>query len=252
MLDWRPTSRPPAAREPSPLAISSGPFIPRSASWRPKPCNVRRCSSVVSADIASRGSATSTCPGSTTCATPTWWPRSTTSSACRCFACSTNRAGHEVLTRDLPSEWVAQLPLLGISCICNLVAAIKTAKYYDMDRRDVIFTCLTDSAELYQSRLEELTAERGTVHVSSKPWRIGPATWTASQIDYLRELNYQDRKALHNFKYFTWVEQQQRSAEELARAVGAGILAAHVRSLASEWDRQIEEFNERTGVLSQL
>ena len=41
------------------------------------------------------------------------------------------------------------------------LAAIKTAKYYDMDRRDVIFTCLTDSAGMYGSRIEELTAVPG-------------------------------------------------------------------------------------------
>ena len=50
---------------------------------------------------------------------------------------------------------------VGISGICNLVAAIKTARHYDMDSRDVIFTPLTDSMELYASRREEMTAQHG-------------------------------------------------------------------------------------------
>ena len=57
--------------------------------------------------------------------------------------------GQTLLNHRVPDQLIQQLTLVGISGICNLVAAIKTAKYYDMDGRDVIFTCLTDSAGLY-------------------------------------------------------------------------------------------------------
>jgi len=30
-----------------------------------------------------------------------------------------------------------------------------------------------------------------------------------------KELGYNDRKAIHNLKYFTWVEQQGKTVEEL-------------------------------------
>ena len=56
---------------------------------------------------------------------------------------------------------VEKLAWLGISSICNLLAAIKTAKYFELGEQDVIFTVFTDSMDLYQSRLEELRAERG-------------------------------------------------------------------------------------------
>jgi cysteine synthase len=53
-------------------------------------------------------------------------------------------AGQKVLSEaGVSDDLLAQLPLLGISCICNLVSAIKTARYYDMDGADVIFTVLT-------------------------------------------------------------------------------------------------------------
>ena len=68
-------------------------------------------------------------------------------------------AGSEFLAGEgVAQSLIDQLPLVGISGICNLVAAIKTAKHFEMDKRDVIFTCLTDSMQLYGSRLEE---ERG-------------------------------------------------------------------------------------------
>ncbi|TAK95699.1 MAG: pyridoxal-phosphate dependent enzyme, partial [Verrucomicrobia bacterium] len=54
------------------------------------------------------------------------------------------------------------LPLLGISGICNLLAAIKTAKHFELTEQDVIFTVFTDSTELYGSRVEELKHERGS------------------------------------------------------------------------------------------
>ena len=58
------------------------------------------------------------------------------------------RAGVDAATTE-------QLDLMGISCICNMVAAIKTAKHFGMDRRDVLLFPLTDSMDLYQSRLAE-------------------------------------------------------------------------------------------------
>ena len=79
-----------------------------------------------------------------------------------------------------PASWSSELPLLGISSICNLVAAIKTAKYYDMDGRDVIFMPLTDSADLYSSRLAEMTAEQGAYDRDHGPGRPGPLAARAS------------------------------------------------------------------------
>jgi cysteine synthase len=158
--------------------------------------------------------------------------------------------GQTHLNHTVPDELIHQLPLLGISGICNLVAAVKTAKYYDMNGRDVIFTCLTDSAELYASRLEELAAARG-------PYTTDQAVYDKARyldgiaVDHVRELNYHDRKALHNFKYFTWVEQQGRTAEEL-RELWEPEFWAQTFGQVDEWDEQIKAVNKRTGVLQLL
>ena len=57
------------------------------------------------------------------------------------------------------ADFLKLLPLVGISSICNLVAAIKAAKHYELDGRDVMFTPLTDSMDLYE--LAQAGAARG-------------------------------------------------------------------------------------------
>jgi cysteine synthase A len=159
-------------------------------------------------------------------------------------------AGQTILMRDLQAEFVQQLSLLGISGVCNVVAAVKTAKYYDMDERDVVFTCLTDSADLYRSRLEELNTERGT-YTTEQAIADRAQHLHGISTDWLRELNYADRKALHNFKYFTWVEQQGRTADEL-RELWQPEFWHRTFNQVHDWDRQIEDFNKKTGVLDLL
>jgi cysteine synthase A len=147
----------------------------------------------------------------------------------------------------VPVSLVESLPLLGISSICNLVAAIKVAHYYELGNRDIIVTCLTDSADLYASRLKEMRAARGQYSpdracVDHARYLLG------TRPDYVKELGYQDRKSLHNFKYFTWVEQQGKSAEELNRLWSPDFWT-DVFNAAEHWDRRIREFNARVGLL---
>jgi cysteine synthase len=139
-----------------------------------------------------------------------------------------------------------QLPLLGISSLCNLVAAIQTARYYELGAHDCLFTVLTDSVEMYRSRLTELTAERGP-YPRERAARDFSRHLEGIGTDHLRELSYRDRKAIHNLKYFTWVEQQGRTVEELSRLWDPD---SWVESYAQvdAWDEQIREFNRRTGL----
>ena len=155
-----------------------------------------------------------------------------------------------LLTQGVSAELIEQLPLLGISSICNMVAAIKTARYYDMNGRDVIFLPLTDSTELYGSRLQELRDEKGAYEGKHA---IGDFAryLMGTQTDNLRELGYQDRKALHNFKYFTWVEQQGKSIEDLDAMWDDDYWTEAFGEL-TQWDDMINQFNERTGLLASI
>ncbi len=143
------------------------------------------------------------------------------------------------------------LNLIGISGICNLVASIKTARYYDMDGRDVIFTPLTDSMELYASRLQEMKETHGpyTTRLADQHYaRYLQGTTT----DHLRELTYADQKALHNFKYFTWVEQQGRTSDELRQLWDQDFwLEVFSQGVVDEWDRLIDTFNKATGLINE-
>jgi len=150
-----------------------------------------------------------------------------------------------LLRRGVAYDLVGRLPLLGISSICNLLAAIKTARHFELDAADVVLTCFTDSAELYQTRIAELTAERGAytdrdAEVDFERFLLGATT------DHLRELTHPERKAIHNLKYFTWVEQQGRSVDELDRLWSPSFWTELQRRVP-DWDAAIEEFNRDCG-----
>jgi len=167
--------------------------------------------------------------------------------AMRVFRLFCEPAGHQWLVRQsIPAAVVAQLPLLGISSVCNMLSAIKMARYYELDGDDLVLTCFTDSAAMYASRLEELTAAYGTYGELAAARDAERYLWGATT-DHLRELSFVDRKALHNLKYFTWVEQQGRSVEEL-NALWSPAFWTDLQAQLPEWDRQIEAFNAEVGV----
>lgn len=150
-----------------------------------------------------------------------------------------------LIEEGVTPQFVAKLPDVGISGICNLVTAIKTARMFDMDSRDVIFMPLTDSMGLYGSRIEEYRKSQGPYSIvraarDYERWLLGTTP------DHIRELTYFDRKMLHNFKYFTWVEQQQRNVEDLRRLWDPDFWNETFSQVA-EWDRLIENFNARVG-----
>ena len=157
--------------------------------------------------------------------------------------------GHKCLQREGVDEATLQsLDMIGISGLCNLVASIKTARYYDMDGRDVIFTPLTDSMQLYSSRMQEAEVAQG-------PYKMRMADQHFARYlqgittDHLRELTYADQKALHNFKYFTWAEQQGRSSDELRQLWDDDFWKqVFSQDVVNEWDRLIDTFNEATGL----
>ena len=155
--------------------------------------------------------------------------------------------GRAALESDgVPAELVEQLDLLGISSISNLVSAIKTARFYDMDERDVLFTPLTDSTELYSSRLAELSEAHGA-YTREDALRHRERWLRGITPDFVRELNYQDRKQLHNFKYYTWIEQQQRDVDDLRRLWDRDFWP-EMFAEAEGWDERIRAFNEMTGL----
>ncbi|HZW02892.1 MAG TPA: pyridoxal-phosphate dependent enzyme, partial [Anaerolineaceae bacterium] len=66
-----------------------------------------------------------------------------------------------LVEKGVPAATVSNLNLLGFSGIANLLSAIKFAKYYELGENDVVMTVLTDSMELYSSRIDEYRQESG-------------------------------------------------------------------------------------------
>lgn len=136
-----------------------------------------------------------------------------------------------------------RLDLLGISGIGNMLSAIKFAKYYDLTEDDIVMTVFTDSFEMYGSRLEELTEEKGAYTRENAVADYELLDHVG--IDHLLELTYAERKRVHHLKYYTWIEQQGRETDELNAQWFDRNYWTNIYKLAPEVNRLITEFNER-------
>jgi len=156
-----------------------------------------------------------------------------------------------MVQEGVPESIVNQLELLGISGISNMIAAIKTAKHYEMTDKDIVVTVATDSADMYQSRIKELTGERGEYTTLQAAKDMEKCILGLTN-DHFKELTYYDRKAIHNLKYFTWVEQQQKSVEDLNLLWEDRTIWKKIFAQTEIWDALIDEFNAETGVLEKM
>ncbi len=161
-------------------------------------------------------------------------------------------AGQKYLVNQgVPLALVNQLEWLGISGVSNLLSAIKFAKYYELGEHDVVMTILTDSMEMYQSRLRELTAERGEF-TEKEAIAVYHRYLLGQTLDHTQELGYYDRKRIHNLKYFTWVEQQGRTYNEIQAQWYDDQYWTNIHGNVDEIDALIDEFNAKTGLLKEL
>ncbi len=139
---------------------------------------------------------------------------------------------------------VDQLDLLGISGIGNLIGAIKMAKWYDLDERDVVATIFTDSLDLYGSRIEELRAELGPCD-EAQAMAAHHRHLLGAGTDHMIELTHPARRRIHNLKYFTWIEQQGRGLDELNAQWHDRDHWDNIIAQRGEIDRLITAFNAR-------
>ena len=156
--------------------------------------------------------------------------------------------GKEYLVASgLDEAFVNKLDLMGFSGIGNLLSCIKFAKYNELTKEDIVLTVLTDSMDLYHSRLVEMQEQFGDYtrdHAIADDARYlkGQAT------DYMQELGYKDRKRIHNLKYYTWIEQQGRTYEEIMAQWYDPDYWTEIQTQQPEIDALIEEFNHKAAV----
>jgi cysteine synthase len=150
-------------------------------------------------------------------------------------------------SQGVPEAIISQLDLLGFSGISNVLSAIKFAKYYELGEHDIVLTVLTDSMQLYQSRLQEMHAEFGAYTETDAAADF--ARYLQGQsTDNLLELRYPDRRRIHNLKYFTWVEQQGKTFAEIQSMWQEPDYWTNVQKQVPEIDALIEEFNAEVGL----
>lgn len=153
-------------------------------------------------------------------------------------------AGRSFLSAEgVPEEFVDKLDLFGFSGISNMLSAIKMAKYYELGENDIILSVLTDSMELYASRLQEMHQEFGDYRevdaaVDYNRYLKGITT------DNLLDLTYADRRRVHNLKYFTWVEQQGKTYDEIQAQWYDREYWHDLQNQIDGIDVLIEEFNQ--------
>ena len=162
-------------------------------------------------------------------------------------------AGRKYLIEEVgvPADFIDKLSLLGISGIANMLCCIKMAKYYELTEHDVLATVGTDSSVMYTSRIQELEEADGAYNP------VKAAADYAEHLhgirtDVMEELTYEARKRVHNLKYYTWVEQQGKTYEEINQQWYDEHYWTDMHAQAAEIDTLIHEFNDKTGVLKSL
>ena len=154
--------------------------------------------------------------------------------------------------RGVPDSVLATLSSFGFSSICNVLGAIKTAKYYGLGPDDVIVTVATDGAAMYHSERELATAKYfpdGFDEVAAG--EVFGEHLLGASTDNLRELTHEERTRIFNLGYYTWVEQQGISLEDFQARRDPAFWKS-MSAQAAGWDSFIDEFNARTGVLESL
>jgi cysteine synthase len=147
--------------------------------------------------------------------------------------------------KGVPADVVAALTHFGFSSICNVLAAIKTARLLDLGPDDAIVTVATDGAAMYQSERMALLAERfagefGDIDAAEVFGRHLADVDT----DHVIECTARDRTRIFNLGYYTWVEQQGTPVELFEQRRGQEFWR-DLRRYLGVWDEMITEFNAR-------
>jgi hypothetical protein len=154
--------------------------------------------------------------------------------------------------RAVPQELLSTFSSLGLSSVCNVLGAVKTARYYGMGPEDVLITVATDSSEMYSSEIEIARKRyfpQGFDQVAAG--EVYGEHILGATTEHLLELSRRDRERIFNLGYYTWVEQQGVSTEEFLARKDAGFwLGLH--EIIPVWDAMIEEFNRATGAAKSL
>ena len=155
-------------------------------------------------------------------------------------------AGRSLLAaKGVDDDVIAQLEHFGFSSICNVLAAIKTAKVLDLGPDDALITVATDGAALYPSERAKLLANRyGNEFTATDAAAAVGRHLAGASTEHMIDCTDQDRRRLFNLGYYTWVE-QQGTPFDLFEARRDQSFWRGLRRYTGVWDEMITDFNAR-------
>lgn len=147
--------------------------------------------------------------------------------------------------KGISEDKINELSLLGLSSICNVIAAIKTAKYYGLTENDVVMTVATDSAAMYRTEMDKQKDKL----FNSKYDEFDAAETYGEHLkgittDHYKELTKVDKERVFNLGYYTWVEQQGVELSDFMARKDQKFWR-DLKEYIPVWDKLIKEFNAK-------
>jgi len=137
---------------------------------------------------------------------------------------------------------------LGISSICNIYGAIKTVKHYGFGPDDLVVTVATDGLDRYWSVMADMQRDFGVIDRTEAVARVR-SLFHGKKTDYIWDGTAENRTRWHNLKYYTWVEQQGRTVEELNAQLDPAWWEEHQRRVG-EIDARLLEYRATHPVIA--
>lgn len=132
--------------------------------------------------------------------------------------------------------------IFGISGVCNVLGAIKLSKHYGLGKDDVIVTICTDAIDRYRSVMADMDKRFGKLDETEAAVRVG-SIFHSQKTDYFSEGTRLEKERWHNLKYYTWVEQQGKTVDELNALKNQEYWESQ-QKLVGEIDKRIEQYRK--------
>ncbi|MGC8707486.1 MAG: PLP-dependent cysteine synthase family protein [Athalassotoga sp.] len=158
----------------------------------------------------------------------------------------TDEVGKKFLKGFIDPKAVEEMStIFGISGVANVLGAIKVAKEYKFGPNDNIITIATDTIDRYHSVMADLDKQYGKMDLAEAKSRFN-SIFMGVKTDWLFEGTIENRRRWHNLKYYTWVEQQGKTVEELNSQVDQKYWEDQ-QKVVGETDKMILEYRKREG-----
>ncbi len=140
---------------------------------------------------------------------------------------------------------LAQFRHIGLSGLANIQTAIKLSRHQDLGSNDVIICIATDGAKLYSSEIGHVKQKffNGQFGETQAAEVFG-RTLSGCEPSHVLELSSREKQRIFNLGYYTWVEQRGIPVQDFNLRRKQSFWD-DISNQADEWDRLIEEFNQR-------